>query len=96
MLKGTETHYLFSRGPAPECPVQQGLPERHARRVYRRPLIVGSFPSKYVSPRKGLKGSVKQDTSESAFFCRAFLLSLWVTSLLAVARGGTLCQLGND
>lgn len=96
MLNGTETINLswplltYGRGG------QGAFPESTVRYVYLLPLSTYRFHSKYVESRKGLKGPIKLDTSSQAVFCRAIPLSLWLMSLLAVARGGALCQLGND
>ena len=96
MLNGTETIRYLLRAAASRACGQGAFAESPVRRVYLKPLSQRRFHSKYVKPRKGLKGSIKLDTSELVFFCRAIPLSLWVGSLLSVARGGALCQLGND
>ena len=96
MLNGTKADASFWPFPTAAGERQGAFPESHVRHVYPTPYKPRIFHSKYVSPRKGLKGSIKPDASEMAFFCRAILLSLWGGSLLAVAWGGTLCQLGND
>ena len=49
---------------------QGTFPETCVRYVYHLPLIHWIFHSKPVQPRKDLKGSIKLDTSELAFFCR--------------------------
>ena len=96
MFNGTETAEFF-RLACLTSVVRQGVfPESRVRHIYHSPQISGRFDSKYVWHGKGLKGSIKLDTSKLAVFCRAFPLSLWVGSLPAVARGGMLCQLGND
>ena len=96
MLNGTETTDFSLPAPAPAVARQGAFPDSCVRHVYLIPWGGWKFHSKYVMPRKVLKGSIKLETSESVFFCRGFPLSLWGGSLLAVARGGTLCQLGND
>ena len=96
MLNGTETRELSPADFLPGCARQGAFTESHVRYVRPQPSIASRINSKYVRTRKGLKGYIKLDTSELAFFCRVIPLSLWVASLLAVARGGTLCQLGND
>ena len=96
MFNGTETAEFFRLASLPLITRQGAFPESRVRRVYQTPQLPRKFDSKYVWLEKGLKASIKLDTSKFAFFCRAFLLSLWVGSLLAVARGGMLCQLGND
>ncbi len=96
MLNGTETIDFSLPAPAPVGGRQGAFPDSGVRHVYLIPWMLWKIHSKYVRPRKVLKGSIKLETSESVFFCRAFPLSLWGASLLAVARGGTLCQLGND
>ena len=96
MLNGTKTVGHFLSGFLSGVQREGAFPESCVRHVYPPPDTPWIFHSKYVSPRKGLKGSIKLDTSELAFFCRAIPLSLWGGSLLAVARGGTLCQPGND
>lgn len=96
MLNGTETTDFSLSAPVPAVDGQGAFPDSCVRHVYLIPWGPWKFHSKYVMPRKVLKGSIKLETSESVFFCREFPLSLWVGSLLAVARGGALCQLGND
>ena len=87
MLNGTET-VRFLRLASSALGTRQGaFPEGHVRCVYYTPHIPYRFDSKYVRLRKGLKVPVGLDASVFVFFCRAFLLSLWVGSLLAVARG---------
>ena len=96
MLNGTETQGSFLPAPTHQRGKQGVFPEKHVLDVYRSPLIDPIIQSKYVGPWKGLKGRIKLDTSALVFFCRLIPISLWGGSLLAVARGGTLCQLGND
>ncbi len=96
MLNGTETTDFSLPAPAVAGARQGAFPDSCVRNVYLAYSGACEFHSKYVKHRKVLKGSIKLETSELVFFCRAFPLSLWVGSLLAVARGGTLCQLGND
>ena len=96
MLNGTKTVDFFTLASSLEASKQGAFPESCVRHVYYPPPGLGKYHSKYVIPRKGLKGSIKLDTSELAYFCRAIPLSLWVGSLIAVAWGGMLCQLGND
>ena len=96
MLNGTERVRLFLPARTREGDKQGAFPETPVRHVYLHPLMYWIFHSKYVCPRKGLKGSIKLDTSALVIFCRLIPISLWVGSLLAVAWGGTLCQLGND
>ena len=96
MFNGTETAEFFRLASLPLIARQGAFPESRVRHVYHCPQISWKFGSKYVWPGKGLKGSIKLDTSKFAFFCRAFPLSLWVGSLPALARGGMLCQLVID
>jgi hypothetical protein len=96
MLNGTKTAGSFLLVHSANGERQGAFPESYVRYVYPTPDIPWIFHSKYVSPQKGLKGSIKLDKSEMAFFCRVIPLSLWGGSLLAVAWGGMLCQLGND
>jgi len=93
MLNGTKADGSFWPFSPATGERQGAFPESHVRHVYPTPYKSGMFDSKYVSSRKGLKGSIKPDASETAFFCRGIPLSLWGGSLLAVAWGGTLCQL---
>ena len=96
MLNGTEVIRFFLRVRSCDSGMQGAFPETGVRCVYDWPPNHRIFLSKYVRARKGLKGSIKLETSELVIFCRLIPISLWVGSLLAVAWGGTLCQLGND
>ena len=96
MLNGTETVDFFTPARASAVDVQGAFPDSGVQHGYLVSGLPWRFHSKYEKCRKGLKGSIKLETSRSVFFCRAFPLSLWGGSLLAVAWGGTLCQLGND
>ena len=96
MLNGTKCVGVFSRVHSPDGRPQWVFPENPVRYVYRACRSLRTFHSKYVRLRKGLKVSVRLETSELEFFCRSIPISLWVGSLLAVAWGGMLCQLGND
>ena len=96
MLNGTETTDFSPPAPVSVVERQGAFPDSCVGLVHVLPLVTWKFYSKCVMGRKGLKGSIKPETFESVFFCRGFPLSLWGGSLLAVARGGTLCQLGND
>ena len=96
MLNGTESEGVFSPVRSRECHKQGAFPESRVRHVYGRPFNRCVFHSKYVGERKVLKGCIKSNAPSLLFFCRLIPISLWLGSLLAVARGGTLCQLGND
>ncbi|WP_218173212.1 hypothetical protein, partial [Pseudomonas veronii] len=68
MLNGTEIIRLFL--PVGPCgrDMQGAFPETGVRCVYGCPPIHRIFLSKYVRARKGLKGSIKLETSELVFF----------------------------
>ena len=96
MLYGTETVDCISPAHSPGRDKQGAFPENPVRCIDRVPLMCRMFNSRYVWPRKVLKVSVKPDAPEVVIFCRVIPISLWVGSLLAIAWGGALCQLGND
>ena len=96
MWNGTKRVGIFSPVHSPDGAAQWAFPESLVRHVYLDPLMRRIFHSRYVCPRKGLKVCIKSDASGLMFFCRLIPISLWVGSLLAVAWGGALCQLGND
>ena len=96
MFIGTEANDFFPATSVSTSSWQGVFPESAVRGGYRLYLIFRKFHSNYVWARKGLKGCIKLETSDLVFFCRAIPLWLWVGSLLAVAWGGMLCQLGND
>ena len=96
MLNGAENVDFFTPARASAVDVQEAFADSGVQHGYLVSGFLGRFHSKYEKCRKGLKGSIKLETSKSAFFCRAFPLSLWGGSLLALAWGGALCQLAND
>ncbi|WP_456024998.1 hypothetical protein [Pseudomonas capeferrum] len=96
MFKGTNASGFFASAHSLVGDEQWVFPEIPVRHVYFEALAWRLFHSKHVSPRKGLKGSIKPKLSELMFFCRLIPISLWGGSLLAVAWGVMLCQLGND
>lgn len=96
MLNGTEADGVFSALCISRNGKQGVFPESAVRNVYGIGLGMRIFHSKYVRAGKGLKGSIKPNTLKLANFCRLIPFLLWVGSLPAVARGGTLCQLAGD
>ena len=96
MFNGTKKVVVFLASQGSDDHKQGIFPESRVR-YFRRPShIRGVIYSKYVWDRKDLKGLIQLTTVDFAFFCRSIPITLWVGSLLAVARGGILCQLGND